>query len=131
MDFQTLRQALRLGELGFLRPLGETAIFYAPAHKLDDPKYGRDGLTPNELFKAFFLEKFGGLTHEISSIQGQWMGPGGERVLTDQHQRFEVSFDGEAQTIQFLKFLAEMCGLLDEQSIYLTMGGRSWLVERQ
>jgi len=118
----------RLGELPFIIPLGKTAVFYVPAKKMDDARYGRDGRTPTQLFDEFFLENYGGLTHEESKIQGQWTTPGGHSVMTDLHERYEVSFAGKARTVQFLEFLSEMCGLLEEQSIYLTLGDRSWLV---
>ena len=100
-----------------------------PASKVDDPQFGRDGLTPKEIFDAFFLERFGGLTHEISKIRGQWTSPDGQKVFTDLHERYEVSFAGLTQTGEFLEFLSDMCGLLQEESIYLTMGTRAWLVK--
>ena len=116
-------------ELGFLVPLGRIAVFYVPASKVDDPQYGRDGLTPKQIFDSFFLDRFGGLTHEISKIRGQWTSPDGQKVFTDLHERYEVSFAGLKQTGEFLEFLSEMCGLLQEDSIYLTMGTRAWLVK--
>ena len=116
-------------DASFLVPLGRIAVFYVPAQKMDDPAFGRDGLTPTELFDRFFLEKFGGLTHEESNIRGQWTSADDHVVFTDVHQRYEVSFAGRRKAWEFLQFLSQMCGLLQEQSIYLTMGTRSWLVK--
>jgi hypothetical protein len=113
----------------FLVPLGRIATFYVPAQKMDDPRFGRDGLTPTEMFDRFFLRKFGGLTHEESHIRGEWTAGEGQVVFTDLHERYEVSFSGKEKAAEFLNFLAEMCGLLQEQSIYLTIGTRSWLVK--
>jgi hypothetical protein len=113
----------------FLVPLGRIAVFYVPAAKMDDPAFGREGVIPRVLFERFFLERFGGLTHEESKIRGQWTSPDGQKVFTDLHERFEVSFAGKDKTSAFLDFLSEMCGLLQEESIYLTMGTRSWLVK--
>lgn len=113
----------------FLVPLGRIAVFYVPAAKMNDRQYGRDGLTPTQLFDRFFLEKFGGLTHEESHIRGEWTSEDGQKVFTDLHQRYEVSFAGKEKAAVFLRFLAEMCGLLKEESIYLTMGTRAWLVK--
>ena len=111
-----------------LIPLGRLAVFYVPSDKMDDPHFGRDGLTPTQLFDRFFLAKFGGLTHEESKIRGQWTSPDGQKVFTDKHQRYEVSFAGRKKAREFVAFLSQMCRLLGEESIYLTMGSRSWLV---
>ena len=112
----------------YLVPLGRIAVFYVPAEKMDLPQYGRDGMTPTEMFDQFFLEHFGGLTHEESHIRGQWTDGEGSIVFTDLHQRYEVSFSGKKQRRELLEFLAEMCARLQEESIYLTLGSRSWLV---
>jgi hypothetical protein len=113
----------------FLVPLGRIAVFYVPAAKMDDPQFGRDGQTPTQMFDRFFLEKFGGLTHEESQIRGQWTSEDGQKVFTDVHERYEVSFSGKKKAVEFLEFLSEMCGYLQEDSIYLTMRTRSWLVK--
>jgi hypothetical protein len=113
----------------FLVPLGRIAVFYVPAEKMDDPRYGRDGQTPTQLFDEFFLRNFGGLTHEESHIRGEWSSADRQKVFTDLHQRYEVSFSGNKKETQFLEFLSEMCGLLREESIYLTIGTRAWLVK--
>jgi hypothetical protein len=118
-----------LGDTSFLVPLGRIAVFYVPAHKMNDPAYGCDGRTPTQMFDEFFLRKFGGLTHEASHIRGQWTSPDGQKVFTDLHQRYEVSFSGKKKAMEFLTFLSEMCRRLQEDSIYLTMGTRSWLVK--
>jgi len=112
-----------------LVPLGRVAVFYVPADKVVDPAYGRDGLLARDIFERFFLANFGGLTHEVSNIRGQWTSPDGQKVFTDLHERYEVSFAGRDKMRVFLAFLSEMCGLLEEDSIYLTMGTRSWLVK--
>jgi hypothetical protein len=113
----------------FLVPLGRIAVFYVPAHKMDDVAYGRDALTPTQLFDQFFLQHFGGLTHEESHIRGEWTSGEGQKVFTDLHQRYEVSFAGREKLEAFVRFLSEMCGLLGEESIYLTIGTRAWLVK--
>jgi hypothetical protein len=115
----------------FLVPLGRIATFYVPKQKMDNPEFGRDGLTPTQLFDEFFLRKFGGLTHEQSNIRGQWTSDDGQKVFTDQHERYEVSFSGSKKAQEFIEFLSEMCGRLREESIYLTMDTRSWLVKPQ
>lgn len=121
--------AKRKRHAAFMVPLGRIAVFYVPAEKMDDPQYGVDGLTPTEMFDQFFLRKFGGLTHEESQIRGQWTSDDGQKVFTDLHQRYLVSFSGKEKANEFVNFLAEMCGRLREESIYLTMGTRAWLVK--
>ena len=114
--------------LPYLTPLGRTAVFYVPAQKMDDPNFGRDGHTPTQLFEAFFLREFGGLTHEESKIQGQWIAADNAKVFTDLHERYVVTFSGKKKARLFIEFLSQMCGLLQEDSIYLTIGGRAWQV---
>jgi hypothetical protein len=111
-----------------LVPLGRVAVFYVPAAKMVDPAFGREGQLARDILERFFLANFGGLTHEISNIRGQWTSPDGQKVFTDQHERYEVSFAGREKLRIFLGFLSEMCQLLEEDSIYLTIGTRSWLV---
>ena len=113
----------------FLVPLGRTAVFYVPALKMDDSRYGQGGQTPTQMFDGFFLQKFGGLTHEESHIRGEWTSEDGQKVFTDLHQRYEVSFAGKEKLTEFLNFLSEMCQRLQEESIYLTIGTRAWLVK--
>jgi hypothetical protein len=119
----------RLRHASFLIPLGRQAVFYVPAEKMDDPQFGLDGSTPTEMFDRFFIQNFGGLTHEESQIRGEWASGDGQKVFTDQHQRYEVSFAGKKKEHEFLNFLSEMCGRLGEESIYVTMATRSWLVK--
>ena len=118
-------------ESSYLVPLGRIAVFYVPALKMDDPHFGWGGKTPTELFDQFFLDKFGGLTHEESHIRGKWTAGDGQdqKVFTDLHEHYEVSFSGREKLREFLEFLSEMCGRLKEESIYLTIGTRSWLVK--
>jgi hypothetical protein len=116
-------------EAHWLVPLGRIAVFYVPADKLRDPRFGRDGATAAEVFDQFFLDNFGGFTHEESKIQGKWVPPDGRKVFTELHERYEVSFSGRKKGRQLLCFLSEMCGRLEEDSIYLTIGARSWLIK--
>ena len=44
----------------------------------------------------------------------------------DKSVRYEVSFEGKVE--EFIDFLADMCELIGEECIYLTMGPNSYLV---
>ena len=118
----------QVGTFPFVASMGKTASFYVPADKVNDSKYGRGGRKPSQMFEEFFVTNFGGFTHEQSQIKGRWMGDGGAKLFSDEHQRYEVAFAGQKMAALFLNFLSEMCGLMEEGSIYLTYGGRSWLV---
>lgn len=119
---------IRLKQLPFLVAMGETANFYLPAAKINDPRYGRDGRTVAELLEDFLIGNFGGFTHEVSQIRGKWVGDSGDKVFTDEHQRYEVALGDERKAAKFFSFMADMCRLLEESSIYVTCGGNSWLV---
>ena len=118
----------QIKELPFVSPLGKTASFYVPAAKINDSRYGQGGRRPSELLEEFFVDNFGGFTHEQSQIKGRWVSDNGQMVFTDEHQRYEVSFAGKIKTAEFFAFLSDMCRRLEEGSIYVTYGGDSWLV---
>ena len=121
-------KAKQLKRLPFLVAMGKTANFYVPAAKMNDPKYSRAGRTAGQLFDDFLISNFGGFTHEISQIRGQWIGDNGNKLFTDEHERYEVAFGDKSMAAEFFGFMADMCRLLEESSIYVTYGGNSWLV---
>ena len=106
--------------------LGQVAVFFIPVQKLDSPEFGKDGKTPREIFEDFLMDHYDAFTLEISNTQGLWREHKQAPIFRDENARYEVSFDGEVKP--FVMFLSEMCSLLKEQSIYLTMGYKSWLV---
>jgi hypothetical protein len=118
----------QVDKLPFVASMGKTASFYVPTDKVNDSKYGRNGRKPSQMFEEFFVTHFGGFTHEQSQIKGRWMGEGGTKLFVDEHQRYEVAFAGHHKATLFFDFLSDMCGLMEEGSIYLTYGGYSWLV---
>tara|TARA_Y100000034_G_scaffold73807_1_gene88759 strand:+ start:596 stop:961 length:366 start_codon:yes stop_codon:yes gene_type:complete len=106
--------------------LGHVAVFFVPVQKLDSPEYSKDGKTPREVFEDFLMDHYNAFTLEISNTQGLWREHKQAPIWRDENARYEVSFDGEVTP--FVQFLSEMCSRLQEQSIYLTMGYKSWLV---
>jgi hypothetical protein len=117
-----------LQSFAFVADMGNTASFYVPTEKLHDSKFGRGGQRPSQMFEEFFVDHFGGFTHEQSQIKGRWVGDGGNKIFTDEHQRYEVAIPSDEKAALFLNFLSEMCGLMEEGSLYLNYGGQSWLV---
>jgi hypothetical protein len=108
--------------------IGEVAVFYVPINKLDDPQYGRDEKTPRELFEEFLLDHFNAYTLEVSDTQGFWREHRRSRIFRDKNARYEVSFRGKENLSDFVRFLSDMCRLMREEAVYVTMGAMSWLV---
>ena len=106
--------------------LGQVAVFFVPVQKLDSLEYGKNGMTPRLVFEDFLMDHYNAFTLEISNTQGLWREHKQAPIWRDENARYEVSFDGEVAP--FVRFLSEMCSRLQEQSIYLTMGYKSWLV---
>lgn len=104
--------------------LGQVAVFYIPVQKLDHCI--KHGQTARELFDQFLLSHYDAYTLETGDIEGFWRQHPEAPLIRDENARYEVSFQGDVQL--FVSFLSEMCALLEEQAIYLTMGYRSWLV---
>lgn len=105
--------------------LGQLAVFYVPVQKLDSPEFG-NGQTPRILFEEYLMENFNAFTLTITNTQGFWREHQQSPIFREQNARYDVSFEGDVEP--FVEFLSEMCALLQEQSIYLTMGSKSWLV---
>ena len=108
--------------------LGHMAVFYVPVQKLDCLKYGDGQKTPKELFHEFLMDNYNAYTLEISDTQGFWRHHCESEMFHDKNARYEVSFEGQDRIKGFVTFLSEMCKMLDEQAIYLTMGHKSYLV---
>ncbi|MFO0947086.1 MAG: hypothetical protein U1D30_14275 [Planctomycetota bacterium] len=108
--------------------VGEVATFFVPVHKLDSEKYLRDGKTPRILFEEFLMENYNAYTLEISNTQGLWREQKKSKIFRDENARYEVSFRGQENVSSFVEFLSDMCTLLKEEGIYVTMGHKSWIV---
>jgi hypothetical protein len=106
--------------------LGQLAVFYVPVQKLDLLEFGKDRQTPRMLFEEFLMENYNAFTLTITNMQGFWRQDKHGPISREQNARYDVSFEGDVEP--FVLFLSEMCYRLQEQSIYLTMGSKSWLV---
>ncbi|HET6879592.1 MAG TPA: hypothetical protein VFI31_05545 [Pirellulales bacterium] len=111
-----------------LTPLGKMTAFYVPAHKLDVPS-AEHGPTPRGIIHQFLIENFRAYTHAPSLVKGFWLDQRG-RVSHDVLERFEVSFDAEADFERLVVFLKRMGTELGEEAIYLTRGEESFLVHK-
>ena len=112
--------------------IGQVAVFYIPTAKLDigNPPGHEDlpNVTARMLLHGYFVKNFNAYTHEVSKISGYWVNKEKDILVTDEHERYEVSFKGREKVKEFVTFLSKICGLIGEDSIYLTMGYKSWLV---
>lgn len=106
--------------------IGEVAVFYIPACKLDICI--STNITIREVLHDFFVKNYNSYTHEISNIKGFWVKQEitGPILITDQHEKYLISFDGKER--EFVAFISMICRIIGEDSIYLTMGSRSWLI---
>ena len=98
--------------------IGEVAVFYLPIKKIDKKVRNR--------IHNFFVKNYYAYTHEISKIQGFWAK--GSKTIKDRHERYEISFKGEKNLKKFIEFISEICYIIKEDSIYLTIGGESYLI---
>ena len=108
--------------------LGHVAVFYVPIQKLDQVEFGTGKETPRQLFHAFLMDNYYAYTLELSDTQGFWLGDKNSQICHDHNARYEVSFDGKDKIEGFVSFLSEMCFLLKEQAMYVTMGHKAYLV---
>ena len=112
-------------KLPYAEYIGQVAVFYIPAAKLDVVVAG---VAARQMLHDYFVENFNAYTHEVSKISGYWVNKDKDILVKDDHERYEVSFRGRDKVKKFVEFLSEICGLIEEDSIYLTMGYKSWLV---
>lgn len=108
--------------------IGHMAVFYIPLTKLDDIAFGKNGQTPRQIIADFLMEKYDAYTVIIANTQGFWRQHKQSRICMDLNALYEVSFEGNERVPEFVAFLSDICTLLQEDAIYLTMGYRSFLV---
>lgn len=108
--------------------LGKMTVFYLPSHKLDHPQKVEHS-SPRQQVHDFLIANYSAYTHTPSPLKGWWTNSD-DVVYHDVMERFEVSFDAEPEFEKLLDFLERLAHDLDEESIYLTRGDESFLVNR-
>lgn len=111
-----------------LFPLGTMSVFYVPSHKLDGPRIDSDA-TARANIHQFLIDRYKAYTHTPAPVKGYWSDAQGN-LVHDVMERFEVSFNGEDEFAGLIEFLVTLAADLEEESIYLTRGDRSYLVRR-
>jgi len=113
-----------------LLPLGTMTVFYVPSHKLDDPRFFGGNATARSAIHEFLMDRFKAYTQTPTPVKGYWVNQD-EMLVHDVMERFEVSFNSEKEFDRIIGFLVDLCATLDEDSIYVTRGDRSFLVQRR
>jgi hypothetical protein len=110
-----------------LVPIGQRAVFYIPAKKLEK-RYSQGAMlkTAKLIFHDFFIKNYNAYTVDVQEAQGFWRKNYDEEETQDKSVRYEVSFEGKVE--EFIDFLSETCEMIGEECIYLTMGPNSYLV---
>ena len=107
--------------------IGQVAVFYIPTEKLNKK---HEGQTTKELLHDYLIHHFNAYTLvEGSDTQGFWRKDDNGELHEDKNAKYEVSFEGKDKIKPFIDFLSKICSNLDEKSIYLRMGSKSWLVK--
>lgn len=113
-----------------LRPIGAMTVFYVPSHKLDDPSFYHSTQTARSSIHEFLMHHYRAYTQSPTPVKGYWIDPS-EMIAHDVMERFEVSFNLEADFDRLIAFLVELCQRLQEDAIYVTRGNRSYLVTKE
>jgi hypothetical protein len=114
-------------ESPYLHPLGKMTVFYIPSHKLDDPRCFAGTETARSAIHEFLMHRYQAYTQTPTPVKGFWLDEANE-IVHDVMERFEVSFNSEAEFERLIEFLVELAGRLNEKAIYVTRGDRSFLV---
>lgn len=99
--------------------IGKVVVFYLPINKIK-----------KEIRKKihnFFVKNYYAYTHEVSNIKGYWSK--NNKIIKDEHEKYEVSFKGRKNLNKFINFISEICSIIKEDSIYLNIGGESYLIK--
>ena len=118
-----------MSESPHLHALGKVTIFYVPSHKLDDPRFFHGTQTARTSIHEYLMHRYRAYTQTPTPVKGFWVDQSGN-LVHDVMERFEVSFGVEEEFDRLIEFLVELSERLQEESVYVTRGERSFLVSR-
>ncbi|HWN96577.1 MAG TPA: hypothetical protein VNT99_16225 [Methylomirabilota bacterium] len=101
------------------------AVFLLPSLKLKQKKLEK---SYEEIVHHFLMKQFAGYTASAGNIFGYWRDEVTGREYYGEHKEYKVSFRGKNRVEMLQKFLSQLAGELDEDSIYLEYGEDAWLV---
>ncbi len=106
--------------------LGLIGVFLLPSLKLKE-RSQRNDKTFEEIIHQFLMRKFNGYTAAGGNIFGYWKSPKG-REFYGEHKEYRVSFTDKEDIPTLEGFLAKIGAEIGEQSIYMEIGEKSWLI---
>jgi hypothetical protein len=111
-----------------LQYIGQVAVFYLPYQKWDTCRDAK-GKPVKFLIHYFLINHYDAYTLDHGPrATGYWRESKDHTVVRDQNVRYEVSFGGKDKIPEFVDFLSQICAIMNEQAIYLTMGRHSYHV---
>jgi hypothetical protein len=124
--FEEIRDSFRVLRRGFSmaewreQTMGEVAEFLLPSLKVT----ARDKI---DQVHSFLMDNFDGYTAQAGNIFGYWKDEKGEESYGE-HRAFTVALADESKLPRLKSFLSRMARELDEDCIYLRVGGHAYLV---
>lgn len=108
--------------------LGKSATFLLPSLKLNQPASG--GQPFERELHDFLLSNFGGYTATQGNLFGYWAEDDGSQSYGE-HRAFTVACAAEEKIPLLKDFLSRTSRQLDEECIYLELGGFASLIYAQ
>lgn len=102
--------------------IGQVAVFYLPHQKWDETWGVKSRL------HGFLINNYDAYTLDHNRATGFWRESDKHVTVQDHNVRYEVSFGGAEKIPAFIDFLSEICAMMGEKAIYLTMGKHSYHV---
>lgn len=98
--------------------IGKIVVFYVPSSKINHNIRSK--------IHDFFVSKHNAYTHECGEITGYWSH--NNLLIEDKHERFEISLK-DSELSELINFLTEIGNQIEEKSIYLVVGEKSYLIK--
>ena len=105
-----------------LKHIGQVAVFYLPRQEWDQTWDVKSRL------HGFLINNYDAYTLDHIAATGYWRESKDHVVVRDHCVRYEVSFGGKDKIPEFIDFLFEICAMMKQKAIYLTMGKQSYHV---
>src|SRR4051812_2240354 len=109
------------------RSLGTRATFLLPSLKLKG--LALEGTTFEHSVHQFLLDQFDGYTATSSNLFGYWKDGNGNDSYGE-HRQFTVALTTERKLPELKAYLARLARQMEEECIYLEIGGAATLIYR-
>ena len=108
--------------------MGKVVRFLLPSLKLKQA--GQRGRTIEEDVHLFLIETFSGYTAASGNLFGYWKNEAGQDSYGE-HREFTVAAIDEKKLDELKQFLSTLSARLDEECLYLEVGGQASLLYAQ